>query len=81
MCETHDTQGQQRTDDEDFSRIFQLYLWGVLYVMRNAMRRWTGPRHSGYDTFDARIRSFTYWPRLLPTHPYYPKYRRILVYW
>ena len=64
MGQAHST---QRTNDDDLSRIFGFYLWGELYVMRNAMRRWKRPRRSRYDTFVIRMRSFTDWPHLFPT--------------
>ena len=38
MTQRTNDEGQQRTNDDNL--IFQLYVWGDLYVMRNAMRRW-----------------------------------------
>jgi len=64
------TQPRDIGPDEDGDTHSPIRSLGEYFVMKRAIKQWISPKHPTYNMIDARLDSFTNWPRgsLSPNH-------------
>jgi len=61
------TQSRDIGPDEDTDTHSPIRSLGEYFVMKRAIKQWTSPKHLNYNLIDARLDSFTNWPKGTPS--------------